>query len=200
MSRIAAALTALAVVAATSLALSDPAAAHERRNVGKYELVVGWIGEPAFAGTINAVDLRVTDPSVTPPKAVEGLEKTLKVSVTHAGLTRPLELEFRTRFGMPGAYAADMVPTREGEYTFHIVGRIEALDVDEKFESGPGRFGSVEPLTALQYPEKVPTGADLARRLGDLQATADQVRLISLLAVVLAAAALAAPLVLRRRG
>ena len=37
------------------------ASAHERRTVGKYQFVVGWLNEPAFSGQMNSIDLRVTD-------------------------------------------------------------------------------------------------------------------------------------------
>ncbi|MBI2322865.1 MAG: hypothetical protein HYU88_12445 [Chloroflexi bacterium] len=55
--------------------------AHERRPVaGKYQLVVGFLNEPAFAGQMNGIDLRVTVPAEG-DKPIEGLEKTLKATV-----------------------------------------------------------------------------------------------------------------------
>ena len=96
------------------------------------------------------------------------------------------------------AYAADFVPTREGSYAFHFKGKIEALEVNERFESGPGRFDEVHSSAALQYPERVPAGSDLSRRLDDIQSTAEQVRLIALAALALGAVALAAAIGRRR--
>ena len=192
--------TALVLVLITvvmSLA-TQPGSAHERRNLGPYQVVVGWLGEPAFAGVMNAVDFRVTDTRTTPPRNVEGLEKTLTVEVFQGGSTTPFSAPFRTRFGSPGAYAADILPTRAGDYRFVVKGKIETLDVNETFESGPGRFDEIRPVTALQYPDTVPTGVELSRALGDIRSTGEQVRIIALLALVIAVASLVLPFVRRR--
>lgn len=160
------AIAALVVVVLSLAATASPTEAHERRNVGPYQLVVGWLEEPAFVGATNAVSLAVSDTRITPPKAVEGLEKTLTVDVFQGGSTTAFSPAFRTRFGAPGSYAADIVPTREGSYRFVIRGKIDGLDVNETFESGPGRFDEIKAVTALQYPDKVPSGAELARSAG----------------------------------
>src|SRR5213076_244595 len=81
----------------------------------------------------------------------------------------PLALTLTARFGTPGAYDGTFMPTVAGTYTFHIKGKIDTQNVDEKFESGPGRFDDVDSATALQYPVKVPTGDELSRRLDDLR-------------------------------
>jgi hypothetical protein len=186
------------VVVASFAAFSGTAAAHERRTVGPYQFVVGFISEPAFAGTPNGLDLRISDTRVTPAKAVEGLEKTLTADVQSGGLA-PLPLTVSARFGAPGAYNGHFVPTAKGTYVFHIKGRIDTLDVDEKFESGPGRFNDVESTTALQYPTKVPTGDDLSRRLGDLESGIDQTRILSAAAVLIGIIALGAAFAMSRR-
>jgi hypothetical protein len=190
---------AAALVVASSFAMyGDTAAAHERRMVGPYQFVVGWLNEPAYVGLVNSVDLRVTDTRVTPAKAVEGLEKTLSVEVQTGGLA-PLPLTVTARFGTPGAYNGHALPTATGTYTFHIKGKVEDLNVDERFESGPGRFGDVEATTALQYPTKVPAADELGTRLGDLQSGIDQTRVLSLAAVVIAVLAFGTAIVLSRR-
>jgi hypothetical protein len=185
MTRLITLVAATAVVVSSFAIYSGTAAAHERRTVGPYQFVVGFISEPAFAGTPNSLDLRISDTSVTPARAVEGLEKTLTAEVQAGGLA-PLALTVTARFGTPGAYNGYFVPTAPGAYIFHIKGKIDTLDVDEKFESGPNRFGDVESTTALQYPTKVPAGDDLAKRLADLQDSIQQVRILGAVAVVLA--------------
>src|SRR5688572_18418633 len=133
--------TALVFVLITTAmsAAAQPASAHETRNIGPYRVVVGWLEEPSFVGVTNAVSLAVTDTRITPAKPVEGLEKTLTVQVYQGGSTTAFSPAFRTRFGVPGSYAADIIPTREGSYRFVITGKLETLDVNETFESGPGR-------------------------------------------------------------
>lgn len=153
----------LALVLALGLTLlfTQIALAHERRTVGKYEFVVGFINEPAYTNLPNAIDLRVTDTETKKP--VEGLEKTLKAEVTCGGKTMPVQL--RARFGQPGAYAGDFVPTKAGTYIFHFTGEIEGLRIDEKFESGPGRFNDVQATTALEFPEKITAPLDMAAQV-----------------------------------
>ena len=135
----------------------DIAMAHERRTLGKYQLVVGFLNEPAYLNQMNGIDLRVTNTETNKP--VEGLEKTVKAEVIVGGKT--LAVNLASRFGQPGAYAGYFMPTKPGAYIFHFVGDIEGLKFDEKFESGPGRFGEVEDTAALQFPEKLadPSGA-----------------------------------------
>jgi hypothetical protein len=195
----------ISFVAATLLVVSSftiyggTAAAHERRTVGPYEFVVGWLNEPAYVGLMNSLDLRVTDTRVTPAKAVEGLEKTLTVDLQTGGIA-PLKLAVTARFGTPGAYNGYAMPTTTGTYIFTIKGKIDSLDVNEKFESGPGRFGDIEPTTALQYPNKVPAADEVGKRLGDLQSGVDQTRLLSAAAVVIGIVALGAAFMFRRRA
>ena len=194
----------LAIIAVSALIVfwlvigATPAESHERRNVGPYQFVVGWLEEPAFLGVTNAVSLAVTDARSTPPKAVEGLEKTLTVDVFQGGSTTAFSPAFRTRFGVPGSYAADLVPTREGSYRFVIKGKIENVEVNEVFESGPGRFDEIKPVSALQYPDKVPAGAELSRTLNDIRSTAEQMRLIAITALVLGVIAVALPFIRKR--
>lgn len=195
MSRVGPVTAALLVAVAALLALTQPAAAHERRTVGPYQVVVGFGGEPAFAGTTNSASIRITDTRTSKP--VEGVEKTLTVEVRAGGLA-PLALPLRAVFGTPGLYQADFVPTKEGAYAFRFKGKIEALDVDETFESGPGRFNDVEAVAKLQYPEQVPAGADLTKRLGDLQSSAEQSRLLALAGLALGVLAIALALRPRR--
>jgi hypothetical protein len=158
---------ALAVIVSSFAIFSVPADAHERRNVGPYQFVVGFLNEPAFAGTANGIDLRISDTRAN-NKAVEGVEKTLSVQIQSGGLM-PLSVPLAARFGQPGAYAAYFVPTNGGAYSFAFKGKVEDTDINEKFESGPGRFNDVESTTSLQYPTKVPTGAELTARLDQLQ-------------------------------
>jgi hypothetical protein len=191
-------VAAMLIVVSSFAIYAGAAAAHERRTIGPYQFVVGWLNEPAYVGLLNSLDLRVTDTRVTPAKNVEGLEKTLTVDLQSGGLS-PLPLTVTARFGAPGAYNGYVIPTATGTYTFHIKGKVEDRSVDEKFESGPGRFGDVEDTTALQYPNKVPGGEDLSRRLDDLQSGIDQTRILSAAAVVIGLVALGAAFAVSRR-
>lgn len=199
MTRLISLVAATLVVATSFIAFAGTAAAHERRTIGPYQFVVGWLNEPAYLGLMNSLDLRVTDTRVTPAKAVEGLEKTLTVDVQTGGLA-PLPLTVTARFGTPGAYNGYAMPTTTGTYIFRIKGKVENLDIDEKFESGPGRFGDIEPTTALQYPTKVPSGTEVGDRLAAIQSDLGQVRLLAAAGIGLGLIALGAPFLFRRRA
>ena len=193
MSRVLAAVATLAIVASSFALTSNVALGHERRAVGPYTFVVGWINEPSYVNLLNSLDLTVTETSGG--KAVEGLEKTLKADLTFGGSTTPQPLTLAARFGLPGKYSGYVMPTKTGDYTFHITGTVGTTNIDEKFESGPGRFGSIESTDPLQYPQKVLSSSDLAARL-------DQLQTLVIAGIVLGGLALlasAAGLVVRRR-
>jgi hypothetical protein len=147
----------LSVVALAAAALMLVAAglsplradAHERRTVaGKYTFVVGFLTEPAINGQVNGIDLRITDAQTN--QAVEGVEKTLKTDIAVGGQSKTYEL--KTRFNMPGAYTVTLIPTKAGQWIFRFYGTIEGTQVDEKFESGPGRFDDVEAAATFEFP------------------------------------------------
>lgn len=165
MTRLLSLAAAIAVVAASLGVFASPAAAHERRTVGPYTFVVGWIAEPAYLDQLNALDLTVTETATTKP--VEGLEKTLKAELIAGGGSAVKPLTLAARFGLPGKYQGQVLPTKAGDYTFHLTGTVNSLAVDERFESGPGRFGGIEDLAPLQFPDRVPSNSDLAAKLDD---------------------------------
>jgi hypothetical protein len=193
MSRLLAAVAAVAVVASSFAMNTNVALGHERRAVGPYTFVVGWLNEPAYLNVMNSLDLTVTE--TTGAKAVEGLEKTLKADLTFGGSATTQPLGLAARFGLPGHYSSYVLPTKVGDYTFHITGTVGTMTIDEKFESGPGRFGGIESTDPLQYPQKLPANADLAARLDQLQTLV----IAGIVLGVLALLASAAGLVVRRR-
>ena len=67
--------------------------------------------------------------------------------------------------GTPGEYAALIIPTAPGDYTFHITGTVEKVKVDVKATSSPTTFSPVEDASAAQFPVKVPGTDQVAQRL-----------------------------------
>src|SRR3989442_14023088 len=91
-------------------ALSTPALGHERRIVGQYTFVVGWLNEPPLASQLNAIDLTITEASGD--KRVAGLEQTLKAEIFYGGVTTPLSGGgFPVRKGTPPPAPARHPPT-----------------------------------------------------------------------------------------
>lgn len=195
MTRIGAIATAIAVVVASFGILSTRAAAHETRMVGPYTFVVGWVGEPAVVGQSNGLDLTVTE--TAGGKAVEGLEKTLTAQVITGGGAKTRTLELAPDGDQPGHYTSGFVPTRVGDYTFHLSGMAGTTKIDEKFESGPNRFDPVTDIVGLEFPDQVPSTGDLAQQLADANTKLTIAIAIAALALVVSIASFAPAL--RRR-
>jgi hypothetical protein len=163
---IAAGVSALATGSVVGLA--SPAWAHEERTVGAYHMAVGFGDEPAYAGQENSVQMFLHDAKDRP---VTDLGDTLKVDITYAKeaankLTLAIVPDFEVgEFGIPGDYRAWFYPTQPGDYTFRIYGSIKGQQVDESFTSGPDTFSPVVDPVDVQFPAKVPNGAQLAQRL-----------------------------------
>jgi len=139
------------------------AEAHEVRQLddGKYQIVVGFIDEPVFAGDKSGLEFFVSDLSTTATPvageqaaegaSVEGLEETLKAEVIFGDQTMGLPLN--ARFDAPGAYESVFFPMKPGDYTFRIYGTLGDTDIDESFTSSPEGFGAVEDPAPLQFPK-----------------------------------------------
>ncbi|HZP97199.1 MAG TPA: hypothetical protein VFC31_12845 [Candidatus Limnocylindria bacterium] len=172
------------------LGTAGRALAHERREVGKYVIEMGWNDEPAVAGLLNAVYLEVRDKATD--KGVENLQSALTVTVTSGGLTGGISLPFE-RGAEAGVYVARFLPTRAGDYVFRLTGKVGDQKIDERFESGPNRFDSVKAATSIAYPDGVDTYASLreiGERLGTLQLTAVAALVLALVSTALSALAL----------
>jgi hypothetical protein len=165
MTRILPIAAAIAVVVASFGIFASPAAAHESRTVGPYTFVVGWINEPALVGQSNGLDLTVTETANASP--VGGLEKTLQAEVIIGGGAKTRSLTLEPDGDQPGHYTSGFVPTRVGDYTFHISGTAGTTKIDERFESGPNRFDAVADIVSLEFPDHVPSASDLAAQLAD---------------------------------
>ncbi len=181
------------------------ALAHEHRQIGPFEMVIGWADEPAFVGFKNGVQLILA----AADKPVVDLGDTLKVDVLFGNeKTGPLPLHpvFGKTFGRPGDYRAPLIPTRAGTYTFHFVGTIKDEKVDQSFTCSEKTFNCVDDTSGIEFPAKDPSRAELAGRVERLgprieavQATATEAkdeattgRTLAIVGIVLAAGALVA--------
>jgi hypothetical protein len=178
------------LVALVQFLMPNGASAHERRDLpgSRYQAVVGFLSEPAIENQFNGIDLTVTDTSQKDAagggRPVEGLERTLKAEISAGGLA-PRAVQLVARFGVPGKYAGYFIPTQMGQYTFHIFGSINGQSIDERFESGPGRFNDVQSLSDMQYPNRVVVPANLQSQLDAAQSTADTARTFAVIGLVI---------------
>jgi hypothetical protein len=164
----------MAVMLPVLVLTTSTAIAHERREVGPYQCVVGFFTEPAFEGLKNGVDLRVMHAETQKP--VEGLEHTLQVEVTHVPSGAARVLRLRTIYSDPGRYTADLIPTAPGQYRFRFFGSLVETVVNETFvsRSGGGQFDDVESSADLQFPERLPALREIQSAVRGNQQTAQQ--------------------------
>jgi len=179
MHRILSALVVIFVMSPILFVFSQPgpALAHERRKVGKYEVRVGFLEEPALVGQMNPIILVVTNTETNKP--VEGLQQTIDAEITSGG--KSMRVSLRPRSGQPGNYLGDVIPTRVGAYAVRFFGEIEGLKIDETFQSGPGTFSDVEGVGEIQFPDKVPDAAEMAALLKRSEAAAQDARNMAVL-------------------
>ncbi|MGH9282095.1 MAG: hypothetical protein ACRD0S_04075, partial [Acidimicrobiales bacterium] len=194
-----------------SLLLAAPAAAHERRTVGDFLLVVGWADEPAYAGFKNAVQVRISEAASNQP-VVDLAPQELKVDVSFGGKkTGPVAVEPRFRvgaFGTHGDYQASLIPSRPGPYTFRFVGTIKGQQVDQSFTSSETTFDSPEDPSEVEFPVKDPSRGELGSRIQRMEPRIDAARetgrrgvRLGTAGLVVAVLAVAGVLVsMRRRG
>ncbi|HEY7270695.1 MAG TPA: hypothetical protein VH951_12800 [Dehalococcoidia bacterium] len=137
--------------------------AHERRQVQDYTFVVGWLTEPALLNQPNSIDMRVSKTADSSP--VSGLEKTVKAEVINGTAKAPVEL--KPRSGTPGAYNGYIMPTKEGDYSFHFTGTVEGMNLDQTFTSGPSTFATIAAANA--FPDPNPSTQSLDESVRGLQ-------------------------------
>lgn len=159
---------ALAAPIAALIVLLMPLASvfgHEHRRVGGYDLVVGWVEEPAYAGLMNGVQVRINDQTGKP---VDDLSDSLKLEVLFGKQkteTVALVPAFSEKAGRPGEYRLPVIPTRPGTYTFHFIGTIRGQRVDESFTASERTFDLVRESSEIEFPQSDPTRAELATRI-----------------------------------
>jgi hypothetical protein len=170
----------VAVLVTIGNLMTSPASGHERREVGPYHFIVGFLVEPAFEGLKNGVDLRVLEAATEAP--LEGLQDTLQVEVTHVPSAASKTLQLRTIYRDPGHYTADLIPTAPGQYRFRFLGSIKELAIQETFDSksGGGQFDDIASSVDLQFPERLPEIREIANAVRGTQQSAQQAQHIAL--------------------
>jgi len=179
--------------------LVDPAglAARERRSVlnGRFELVVGFLAEPAYEGEPNGLYLRVTDsqpptptPNATPtpsPGATPAPEAgtTLQAEVRYGEQTRRLDLVQDE--ADPAIYRAIFVPTQPGDYVFRITGTLAGREIAEEFHSSAETFPGVTGVGDVQFPADIPVGQGLLDAFEEAEERAARARTLGVVGVML---------------
>jgi hypothetical protein len=157
------------------------ALAHGHVVAGDYEIEIGFHNEPAYVGEPNSLDLFVTNTKTN--EAVEGLEDTLKAEIIYGSSKR--EVPLRPQGEESPGYTADVLPTKAGDYTWHVWGDIEGTPVDITMTSSPDTFGSVEEKTDAAFPAPETSSADLQQQIRITQIIAGAGIVLGLAGVIL---------------
>lgn len=181
------------------------AQAHQAGPVAGYDVEVGWLSEPVLVGFPNAVFLQMS----LSGQPVRRLGDGLKVEVSFGDRKGPT-LAF-TPMEKPGQFQTALIPTRPGSYTFRLTGSVGG----SKFNATFDKIERAEEPDNINFPDKVPSAGEIADRverlgpriealgprLDEIRRVADNSnssanlnRILSIVAVVLAAAALVASL------
>jgi len=179
-------------------ALAVPAFAHESRDVGDFEIEVGWQQEPIFVGMFNAAEVFINvagdaadmsgdaamgdmgsdtgadehDHAAASDTGVVGAEETLQLEVSIGPASRVFNLQAVAE--ETGHYVVPLILTRPGDYTLRLFGTLNGVDIDETFTSADGQFNSVEPAGDVLFPDEAGAStSDLQARIDDLTARLD---------------------------
>ena len=173
------------------LTLASAAVAHEDEEQGDLRLTIGWRDEPAYSGLQNLIDVVVSDRSGAPVSDPAG-SMTVEVGFGAQRVELPL-LPTAT----PGAFAASLIPTRSGTYSFHITGQVAGQKIDIDRTCSEETFDCVTDARQTQFPAKDPGSGELAQRLDRefpraeaARSTASRSFTVSIVAVTIAVIAL----------
>ena len=156
--------TKIAASAATAIAalmiLAGPASAHTERTKGPIDLEIGFLVEPVYVGSPNAVFVDLSREG----HPVTDLGGSLSVTVGFGDQTSyPMSFE---PLEEPGQYQAPFIPSQPGPYTFALSGKVDGTKVDLSLTSGPKTFDKAEDPSSAMFPAvDTPTSAELADRI-----------------------------------
>lgn len=161
---------ALVMGAALTVMSAGPAFTHEARDVGPFKVEVGWLNEPAYTDSPNAIQLLLHDANDQP---ITDLGDTLKVEASFGDKKSvPLDVKpaFTSDSGTKGDYRADLIPTRPGKYTFHFTGTVHGQNFDESFTSSPTGFDEAKDDSEAAFPVKDPSRGEMAQKVDRVDA------------------------------
>jgi len=169
-------LLAGAVAGMLLISFAPIVAAHGHTTASGFNVVIGWSGEPALVGQPNGVELFVYDADEKPITDIPA--DAISVVVSTAGqdsssLSLSPAFDVEEGFGTPGEYAADIIPTAPGEYTFHFTGTIHGKAIDVSMTSSDTTFDGVVAPGDLEFPVKQPTLTEVGTRLDRIDGRID---------------------------
>jgi hypothetical protein len=140
--RIAALAAAVGVAGLLAALGAAPAAVHERRAAGRYQLVVGFGSEPAYAGERNSVQVRIADAAGKPVVDAGG---GLQVEITHGAASSPAGGAGGAGRSLGAAIAQDLVERMNQRAAAEPAAGERLLGDQPGSASGDGAAAAAEP-------------------------------------------------------
>src|SRR5258706_472657 len=119
--------------------------AHQTIQVNGYDVEYGWLNEPVIVGQANAIVLNISKPDAA---AADVDVSNLKIEVTYGGETKALTLQPLGE-DTPGQFIAPLTPTRAGQFTVRLSGKIDQTDITP-VEVQPEE---VQPVDIVAFPK-----------------------------------------------
>lgn len=152
----------------------QPASAHITKAFGNYLVEVGWLEEPPLTGQINHVIVVVVKGShLDTGKPVINALANLQLSIKYGNAVK--QLDFLPSTTTNGEYDATVTPTKTGQYSLVMNGKVEDQDV-----SGEIPLDEVLSSDTLNFPQVGSSASntnmqDISSKLGTIlsQLTSD---------------------------
>lgn len=147
-------LLCVAVATAALGAAAAPAAAHDTKTDGGYDVLFGGADEPIITGERQWLEIELTDAESGEP--IEDVGESLTVTVQRSGAEEVYEADAEARHGEAGWYEAPIYFTEPGDYAVTIEGTVDGEEISATFQK------TVESPDELMYPasEDGESGAD----------------------------------------
>jgi hypothetical protein len=133
---------AIALLLIALLSLPAIVYAHGDIIAGDYKIRYGWRNEPTIAGDPNAIVLAITNTKDANAK-IDVTE--LKADALYGGETKALYIQPTS--GQPNNFFALLTPTRPGQYTIRLSGKIGSTEVKADFKPE-----EVDPADTVLFP------------------------------------------------
>lgn len=125
-------------------------------------------GEEATTDQPHTEQASADHATVEVDEAILNAAETLTLTVSFGNQSRELQLIADRK--TPGHFFADLTPTRPGDYTFLLTGKIGDTEVDEEFSSADGEFSTIEPASDLLFPDTKADAVSLQSQIEALKA------------------------------
>src|ERR1700687_5514785 len=126
------------------------ASAPQTVQVGDYDVEYGWVNEPVIVNQPNAIVINITHRAAPENIDVSGL----RIEAVYGGESKTLNLQPLGE-NTPGRFVAALLPTRLGQITIRLSGKIGKTDI-KTVEVQPEEVQSVDTVV---FPQVVATPA-----------------------------------------